>query len=106
MPVVTGFTAAGLQGVSSVPFGVKLEFKPVITDKVHPPRCQWGYLPARPREARCRTAPRFPASIAKVQTTVEIREGQTMAMAGLIQNNYGATRPPHTIPRRHPNLGG
>src|SRR5207248_7470434 len=33
VPVVTGFTAAGLQGVSFVPFGVQLNFTPVITDK-------------------------------------------------------------------------
>src|SRR5207247_2326719 len=32
-PVVTGFTSAGLQGVSFVPFGVQLSFTPVITDK-------------------------------------------------------------------------
>src|SRR5439155_17853542 len=33
VPVVTGFTAAGLQGVSFVPFGVQLSFTPLITDK-------------------------------------------------------------------------
>jgi pilus assembly protein CpaC len=33
VPQITGFTAAGLQGVEFVPFGVQLQFLPVITDK-------------------------------------------------------------------------
>src|SRR5439155_4055289 len=33
VPIVTGFTAAGLQGVNFVPFGVQLNFTPFITDK-------------------------------------------------------------------------
>ena len=33
VPVVTGATAVGLQGVSYIPFGVTLTFTPVITDR-------------------------------------------------------------------------
>src|SRR5262249_44961830 len=33
VPIVTGATATGLQGVSFVPFGVQLGFTPYITDK-------------------------------------------------------------------------
>ena len=33
VPVVTGATLSGLQGVQFVPFGVQLSFTPTITDK-------------------------------------------------------------------------
>jgi pilus assembly protein CpaC len=33
VPVVTGFTASGLQGVQYVPYGIQLSFTPFVTDK-------------------------------------------------------------------------
>ena len=93
VPVVTGFTAAGLQGVSFVPFGVKLEFKPVITDKDRIRLVINGDISTRDLQGSANVGGTNVPSInsRKFRTTVEIREGQTMAMAGLIQNNYGAT---------------
>jgi len=92
VPVVTGYTAAGLQGVSFVPFGVQLSFTPYITDK---DRIRLS--------VKADVSTKDLASSANVggtnvpglnsrnfQTTVELREGQTLAVAGLIQNNFGA----------------
>ena len=56
VPVVTGLTPAGLQGVSFVPFGVQLKFTPSITDKDRSAcRC-------RPRSARATTTLRPPSA--------------------------------------------
>ncbi|MDB5341649.1 MAG: type and secretion system protein [Schlesneria sp.] len=98
VPVVTGATAVGLQGVAYVPFGVQLLFTPVVTDK------------SRIRlQVNASVSTRDPSigttigggsggggtTVSGLQsrnftTTVELREGQTLAVAGLIQNNYGA----------------
>lgn len=99
VPVVTGATATGLQGVQFVPFGVLLDFTPVIVDR------------DRIRlQIRAEVSVRDDSigttigggggggggtSVAGLNTrnfttTVELREGQTLAVAGLIQNNLGA----------------
>jgi pilus assembly protein CpaC len=92
VPVVTGFTAAGLQGVSFVPFGIQLNFTPYITDK--------DLIRLSVAADVSTLSPASSASVAgtnvpglndrSFQTTVELREGQTLAVAGLIQNTYGA----------------
>jgi len=89
IPVVTGFTAAGLQGVSFVPFGVQLSFTPYILDR--------DKIRLQLLADVSTTDEGFGGSIGgteipglvtrSVQTTVELREGQTFAIAGLIQNN-------------------
>ena len=92
VPVTGGFTG-GIQGVQFVPFGVQLRFIPYVTDK------------DRVRlVVSSNVTTRDPASGATIggatvsglnsrffQTTVELRDGQTIAVAGLIQNSYGAT---------------
>jgi pilus assembly protein CpaC len=97
-PVVTGFTASGLQGVTFIPFGVQLNFTPFITDKdrirlnvsaeVSTPN------PGASTTVGTSTVPGL--NTRNFQTTVELREGQTLAVAGLIQNNLGvnSTRVP------------
>ena len=93
VPVTSGITLTGLQGVQFVPFGVQLRFIPYVTDK------------DRVRlVVSSNVTTRDPASAATIggatvsglnsrffQTTVELRDGQTIAVAGLIQNSYGAT---------------
>ncbi len=93
VPVVTGFTNAGLQGVQFVPFGVQLSFTPFITDKdrirlvinaeVSARDLQSGQTNIGGAQVPSLTTRNF-------STTVELREGQTFAVAGLIQTNYGA----------------
>jgi pilus assembly protein CpaC len=93
IPVVTGFTAAGLQGVSFVPFGVQLSFTPYITDR---DRIRIN-LAANVSTRDVGLGSNIGGSgvpglnTRNFQTTVELREGQTLAIAGLIQNNLGAT---------------
>ena len=93
VPVVTGQTATGLQGVDFQNFGVQLQFVPVVTD---------GDRIRLTLQANVST--RDEASAAMVgntsvpglnsrnfSNTVELREGQTLAVAGLIQSNLGGT---------------
>ncbi|MER3416617.1 MAG: secretion system protein [Gemmataceae bacterium] len=93
VPVVTGFTAAGLQGVSFFPFGVQLSFTPYVTDK---DRIRLT-IAAEVSTRDLQTGVTFIGSAAVPSlitrnffTTVELREGQTLAVAGLIQTNIGA----------------
>jgi pilus assembly protein CpaC len=98
VPVVTGFTAAGLQGVSFVPFGVQLSFTPSITDKDRVRLVVNADVSTRDLSASATvngtTVPGL--NTRNFQTTVELRGGQTLAVAGLLQSNFGfdATRVP------------
>lgn len=93
VPIVTGQTNTGLQGVSFVPFGINLQFTPYITDR---DRIRLNVS----AEVSSRTQGQAPGSQAtiggavipgldmrKFQTIVELRQGQTLAVAGLISNN-------------------
>jgi pilus assembly protein CpaC len=98
VPVVTGFTASGLQGVSFIPFGVQLNFTPFITDKDRI-RLSVAAEVSTPNPGASTTVgtSNVPGlNTRNFQTTVELREGQTLAVAGLIQNNLGvnSTRVP------------
>jgi len=98
VPVVTGFTAAGLQGVSFVPFGVQLSFLPVITDHDRIRLSVQANVSTRDlaTTATVGTTAVPGLNTRNFSTQVELREGQTLAVAGLIQNNLGsqATRVP------------
>jgi pilus assembly protein CpaC len=99
VPVVTGFTAAGLQGVSFIPFGVQLSFTPYILDK-DKIRLQLLADVSTTDESSSGSigGTEVPGLTTRsVQTTVELREGQTLAIAGIIQNNVtgSANRVPH-----------
>lgn len=97
-----GYSGYGLQGVTFVPYGVHLEFTPYITDRDRI-RLQIGaQITARDLSAGTSNfgGTNVPSlSNRSVATTVELREGQTLAIAGLIQNNAGADS------RRIPFLG-
>lgn len=92
VPVVTGFTAAGLQGVSFVPFGVQLSFTPIITDKDRIRLFVNGDISTKDVGASANVnGTNVPSLNSRTfDTTVELRRGQTLAVAGLIQNNYSA----------------
>ncbi|MCA9070970.1 MAG: pilus assembly protein N-terminal domain-containing protein, partial [Planctomycetaceae bacterium] len=91
VPQVTGFTAAGLQGVQFQPFGVQLSFLPVITDKDRIRLSLQASVSARDEQTGTTVGNSNVPGLTQrtFQTTVELREGQTLAVAGLIQNNFG-----------------
>jgi pilus assembly protein CpaC len=92
VPVVTGFTNAGLQGTAFVPFGVQLHFTPYVTDKDRIRLQVSADVSTRDNDnSALINGTNVPSlNTRNFQTTVELREGQTLAVAGLIQNNIGA----------------
>ena len=92
IPQITGFTGAGLQGVQFVPYGVQLNFTPNITDS---DRIRLN-LQAEVSTQTDSTTNINGAAITGLntrnfQTTVELREDQTIAIAGLIQTGLTAS---------------
>jgi len=81
----------GLQGVQFVPFGVQLTFTPFITDRDRIRLSMFATVSTRDNNAGANIAgANVPGLNARTfSTTVEMREGQTMAVAGLIQTNIG-----------------
>jgi pilus assembly protein CpaC len=134
VPVISGFTAAGLQGVNFVPYGVQLSFTPYVTDKDRIRLSMFATVSTRNESIGSSGfggglggggggglgggggfggggvglgggggglggggGAFVPGLNARTfSTTVELREGQTLAVAGLIQNSLGsdATRVP------------
>jgi pilus assembly protein CpaC len=104
IPVVTGATAVGLQGVSFVPVGVSLTFLPIITDRdrirmtvnatVSSGAGINGQTTTQVGGAGGTQVPTI--SSTTVSTEVEMREGQTFAIGGLLQTSLtgGFTRIP------------
>jgi pilus assembly protein CpaC len=95
VPVVTGFTQNGLQGVSFVPFGVQLSFTPIVFDKDRIRLTINAEVSTRNTDPQQQTningAQISSLDSRRFTNVVELREGQTLAVAGLIQNNYGAS---------------
>lgn len=91
VPVVTGATATGLQGVEFQDFGVQLNFVPVVTDHDRIRLTMTASVTTRDDAAGTDigTATVPGMNTRRFQNTVELREGQTLAVAGLIQNNLG-----------------
>ncbi|MEQ8819444.1 MAG: pilus assembly protein N-terminal domain-containing protein [Sumerlaeia bacterium] len=93
IPVVTGATNTGLQGVEFVPFGVQLEFTPFVTER---DRIR---LSINAEVSTRQTASGTSVGNSSIpgldtrtfQTTVDLRDGQTLAVAGLLQTNFGST---------------
>lgn len=86
-----GGFGGGLQGVQFVPYGVQLTFTPYITDRDRIRLTMLATVSTRDNNAGANIAgANVPGLNARTfSTTVEMREGQTMAVAGLIQNNIG-----------------
>lgn len=87
-----GLGNGGLQGVQFVPFGVQLSFSPIITDRDRIRLTVNATVSTRdPAAGASINGANIPGLNARTFfTTVELREGQTMAVAGLIQSNLGA----------------
>jgi pilus assembly protein CpaC len=93
VPVVGGFALNSFTGVNFVPFGVQLSFTPYITDKDRIRLAINAEVSSRDLEVGATNiggAAVPTISTRNFQTTVELREGQTLAVAGLVQNNLGA----------------
>jgi len=99
VPVIAaggGFGGGGgggnLQGVSFVPFGVLLNFTPFVTDKDRIRLNVGATVSTRDLATGANVGgSNVPGlNTRNFQSTVELREGQTLAIAGLIQNNLGA----------------
>jgi len=82
----------GIQGVQFVPFGVQLAFTPQITDRDRVRLTVSSTVSTRDNNAGANIGgAAVPGLNARTfSTTVEMREGQTLAVAGLIQTNLGA----------------
>jgi pilus assembly protein CpaC len=101
VPIVSsGFGGGGggggfgspLQGVNFIPFGVQLRFTPYITDKDRIRLNISANVSTRNLSTGTNIGSSFVSGLTtrNFQTTVELREGQTLAVAGLIQTNSGA----------------
>ena len=94
VPIVTGATATGLQGTSFVPYGVQLNFTPYITDKDRVRLHLNANISTRDIASGASVGNTAVPGLTtrNVNTIVEMREGQTMTVSGLIQSNIGANR--------------
>jgi pilus assembly protein CpaC len=93
VPVVAGFGANnGLQGVTYVPFGVQLNFTPFITDRDRIRLQLNANVSARDVASGTNIGGANVSGLntRSVNTVVELRQGETLAVAGLIEANHGA----------------
>lgn len=97
VPVIGGFggfggQGGGLQGVQFVPYGVQLAFTPYITDRDRIRLNLSAVVSARDLSAGTSIGGGMVAGLntRNVQTTVELRQGETLAVAGLIEANRGS----------------
>lgn len=94
-PIPTSVVTPGgaAQSVTYQNFGVALEFTPYITDR-NRIRLQLNASVSTPSVATTQVSgAAVPSQITQRQfnTTVEMREGQTLTVGGLIQNNFSGT---------------
>ena len=87
-----GGFGGGLQGVQFVPFGVQLSFTPIITDRDRVRLTVLSTVSTRDAASGSSIGgANVPGLNARTfSTTVEMREGQTLAVAGLIQTNLAS----------------
>lgn len=92
VPVVTGATATGLQGVEYVPFGVELRFTPYILDRDRIRLVVTAEVSTRsvPNSTIINGQSVPGRDTRTFHTVVELRSGQTLAVAGLIQSSMGS----------------
>ncbi len=96
VPVVSGLMAPGLQGVQYKDFGVRLQFTPFILERDRVRLNVEATVSDQNKSLAVgiggdanRGGTEVPGmNMRNFQTTVELREGQTLAVAGLIQNQF------------------
>ncbi len=89
--VVAGAGAQG--GVEFIPFGIRLNFTPTVTDHDRIRLNLQATVSTRDESTGAVIADSEVAGLnnRNFQTTVELREGQTIAIAGLVQSNLGGS---------------
>jgi pilus assembly protein CpaC len=92
VPTASITTFAGLQGVNFIPYGVQLTFTPYILDRSRVRLVMSADVTTRDLDngsvyVAGTSVPNL--NTRSFQTTVEMCEGQTLAVAGLIQSNMG-----------------
>lgn len=96
VPIVGGFGgfAGGIQGVQYVPYGVQLSFTPFLTDRDRVRLVLSASVSNRDLNSGTNIAGGNVSGLntRQVNTTVELRQGETLAVAGLIQANQGADK--------------
>lgn len=92
VPIIGGFGVGGLQGVSYVPYGVQLNFTPFLTDRDRVRLVLNANVSTRDLNSGTNIGGGQVAGLntRNVNTTVELRQGETLAIAGLIEYNIGA----------------
>ncbi len=93
IPQITGATATGLQGVQFQPFGVQMRFLPTVTDRDRIRLNVQATVSTRDESTGTMVGNSNVAGLntRNFTTTVELREGTTLAVGGLIQSNLGGT---------------
>lgn len=101
IPVISGGGGGGnnLQGVAFVPFGVQLQFTPLIQDRDVIRLQMNAEVSTRDESLGTNIGGGGGGGGSQVaglnsrnfSTTVQLRSGQTIAVAGLLQTNYGAS---------------
>ncbi len=93
VPIISsGGFSGNLQGVTFVPFGVQLAFTPFITDRDRIRLSFAATISTRDLDAGTSIGGGTVAGLntRNVNTTVELRQGETIAVAGLIEYNLAA----------------
>jgi Flp pilus assembly secretin CpaC len=97
VPQISGYTNAGLQGVGFVPFGVSLEFVPYILERDRIRLKVRAEVSGKDGQTNVGGGPSGDSAAGTVvpglttnnfDTTVELRSGQTLAVAGLIRTSF------------------
>lgn len=93
VPQVTGATATGLQGVTFQQFGVQMSFLPTVTDNDRVRLNVQATVSTRDESTGTMVGNSNVSGLTSrnFQTTVELRNGTTLAVGGLIQSNLGGT---------------
>ena len=92
VPVISGLNNAGTQGVQFVPFGVSLDFVPFILERDRIRLVMRAEVSSRNEEIGSSIGGDDGTSVTgldtrEFSTTVEMKPGQTLAVAGLIQDS-------------------
>ena len=93
VPSSTVTPGGSTQSVVYMPFGVSLHFTPTITDRTRIRLVLGGEVSTRSTDTTQVSGSTVPSNLEErtFNTTVELRDGQTLAIAGLIQNTFGTT---------------
>jgi pilus assembly protein CpaC len=93
VPQTNVFTGGAASEVVYIPFGVQLQFVPYVTDRDRVRLEIQAAVSTRSATTTAVAGSTVPSELddRTFQTTVDLREGQTLAVAGLISTNFGGT---------------